>query len=371
MDLIEQDQWYVPDLTVVEEQGWDKNVVKDKIMELLNLWRSVANMSPAVKEAVVRGWIQGLITPGHNSYNEEFAKFYNWLSRPDAASEFFQRLITQGFWTLLGFLPKVGPLITLWEFLRGIFSNPPPEGQITPAQAFLTLLVATMDAHSDIGAVQTVLYLIEKYSDRTNYLLPALETFVITGTLVEVEPFKAAGLTKSFYAGERLRTAPDLKGRPSEPFLAAYLGILARGPNPNDPNYAESYPNLMGGFMTLVNLVENWWEVKAIPAANFAVGLPIGYCPPGANCSNIYQLVHAIARKNIQGIGAVTVFVNVEAKIGPNEVNSIVSNIERIIQDIVRFEGSGLTPPWHGSYPVVVQVSFNAHTDSVDRIIAR
>lgn len=120
--------------------------------------------------------------------------------------------------------------------------------------------------------------------------------------------------------------------------------------------------------MTLVNLVDRRWDVRAIPAAHFAANLPIGYCPAGVNCSDIYQLVHVIATKYILGIGAVTVFVNAEAKIGPEEVNSIVSNIGKIIENIVNFR---YTPPWHGSFPVVVQVSFNAHTDSVDRIIAR
>ncbi|MEM2126455.1 MAG: choice-of-anchor D domain-containing protein, partial [Candidatus Methanosuratincola sp.] len=375
IDLIEQDQWYTPDLPVVEEQQWNPQKVVQAIQRLLDKWRSVARagMSPADQAAMVRGWIQALITPSDkDNYDPDFANFYNWLSNPGTADEFFQRLATEGFWAILGSLPIIGPLVTLWQFFQGIFSNPPPEGQITPAQAFITLLVAIMDAHSDIGAVQTVQALIEGYSSRPNYLLPALEALVVTGTLVGVGPFEAAGITKSFYAGflERLRTAPNLKGQPSEAFLAPYLNALAQGPNPYDANHAEGYSNLMGGFMTLVNLVEKGWAVQAIPAAYLAVGQPISYCPPG-ECLNIYQLVHVIARKNITGVGSVTVFVNVEAKTGPEEVNSIVRNIERIIQDIVGFERSRLTPPWHGSFPVVVQVSFNAHTDSVDQIISK
>ncbi|MDW8111227.1 MAG: choice-of-anchor D domain-containing protein [Candidatus Bipolaricaulota bacterium] len=368
IDLIEQDQWHVPDPPVVVEHQWDPQQVASAIQFLLGKWRLVAHASPADQAAMVQGWIQGLITFGHQNYDPNFAQFYNWLSNPNVASAFFQRLSEQGFWAILGLLPQIGPLVTFWQFLQGVFSNPPPAGQITPAQAFITLLVATMDAHSDIGAIQTVITLIEKHY----YLAPALEALVMTGTLVGAGPFEAAGLTKSFYAGflERLRKGPELRGRPSETVLAFYLGVLARGPNRYDPNRAEDYSNLMGGFMTLVNLVESWWIVQAVPKASLATGQPIGYCPVVADCTNIYQLVHVIARKNT-AIGPVTVFVNVEAKIGPEEVSSIVRNIEGIIRDIVRFESSHLTPPWHGSYPVVVQVSFNAHTGNVEQIISR
>jgi len=67
----------------------------------------------------------------------------------------------------------------------------------------------------------------------------------------------------------------------------------------------------------------------------------------------------------------VTVFVNVEAKIGPDEVNRIVENINGIITDIVKIKGLGATEPWHGSWPVVVQVSFNANTSTIDNIMQR
>jgi hypothetical protein len=369
IEWIEQDQWYVPDPPVVEEQQWDAEAVVQAINFLLDAWRRAA---PADKKSTVLGWIQRLITPTDENYNQNFAEFYRWLQEGDKLFNFFQQLLGSGFWQLVGSLPRIGPFALLFELWEMLFGPPSLEGQITAAQAFIALMIATMDAHSDIGAVQAVLALIQGYTGKPEWLLPALQTFVVTGTLVGAGSFEAAGLTKSFYAGflERLRTAPELSGRPSAPWLVPYLAALAQGPNPHDANPAESYSNFMGGFMTLVNLVENWWTVQAIPVAYQAMNLPISYCSTG-DCSNIYQLVHVIARRNIEGIGPVTVFINVEAKIGPEEVNSIVRNINRIIGDIVKIRDSGYTVPWHGSHPVVVQVSFNAHTDSVEQIMAK
>jgi hypothetical protein len=379
IEWIEQDQWYVPDPPVVEEeQRWDKDKLIQAINSLLDAWRRAA---PRDKEAVVLGMIQQMITPGHANYNRDFAEFYRRLLEGPELTRFIQRLMEWGFEQLLqqilewarrvpGLGRYIEPIVSLWQKL---FGGELP-GQITKAQAFISLLIAIMDAHSDVGAVATVLVLIHGYTGEN--LITALQTLVMTGTLVGVGPFETAGLTKSFYAGflERLRKAPELSGRPSAVFFVPYLNALARGPNPHDANSAETYSNLMGGFMTLVNLVENWWTVKAIPVASKALGVstlpPEFRCPPGY-CLNLPDLVHVIAQKGIEGIGMVTAFVNVEAKIGPDEVNRIVNNINSIIRDIVELQNSGLTPPWHGSYPVVIQVSFNANTSTIENIMGR
>jgi len=371
IEWIEQDQWYVPDPPVVEEQRWDKDKVIQAINSLLDAWLRAA---PQDKEAVVLGLIQQMITPGHANYNRDFAEFYKRLQEGPELTRFIQRLMEWGFEQLLqqilewarrvpGLGRYIEPIVSLWQKL---FGGELP-GQITAAQVFITLMIATMDAHSDIGAVATVLALIQGYSG--DNLITALQTFVMTGTLVGVGPFETAGLTKSFYAGflESLRKAPQLSG---QSHIIFYMGVLTRGPNFSRADYAEHYSNLMGGFMILTKVVENGWTIKATPAAYNAIFSSSGYCG-SSSCPGIEQLVHVIAQKGIQGIGLVTVFVNVEAKIGPDEVNRIVNNINEIIGDIVKLQNSGHTVPWHGSYPVVVQVSFNAHTSSIENIMGR
>jgi hypothetical protein len=371
IEWIEQDQWYVPDPPVVEEQRWDKDKVIQAINSLLDAWLRAA---PQDKEAVVLGLIQQMITPGHANYNRDFAEFYKRLQEGPELTRFIQRLMEWGFEQLLqqilewarrvpGLGRYIEPIVSLWQKL---FGGELP-GQITAAQVFITLMIATMDAHSDIGAVATVLALIQGYSG--DNLITALQTFVVTGTLVGVGPFETAGLTKSFYAGflESLRKAPQLSG---QSHIIFYMGVLTRGPNFSRADYAEHYSNLMGGFMILTKVVENGWTIKATPAAYNAIFSSSGYCG-SISCPGIEQLVHVIAQKGIQGIGLVTVFVNVEAKISPDEVNRIVNNINEIIRDIVKLQNSSHTVPWHGSYPVVVQVSFNAHTSSIENIMRR
>jgi hypothetical protein len=371
IEWIEQDQWYVPDPPVVEEQRWDKDKVIQAINSLLDAWLRAA---PQDKEAVVLGLIQQMITYGHANYNRDFAEFYKRLQEGPELTRFIQRLMEWGFEQLLqqilewarrvpGLGRYIEPIVSLWQKL---FGGELP-GQITAAQVFITLMIATMDAHSDIGAVATVLALIQGYSG--DNLITALQTFVVTGTLVGVVPFETAGLTKSFYAGflESLRKAPQLSG---QSHIIFYMGVLTRGPNFGRADYAEHYSNLMGGFMILTKVVENGWTIKATPAAYNAIFSSSGYCG-SISCPGIEQLVHVIAQKGIQGIGLVTVFVNVEAKISPDEVNRIVNNINEIIGDIVKLQNSRHTVPWHGSYPVVVQVSFNAHTSSIENIMGR
>jgi hypothetical protein len=367
IEWIEQDQWYVPDPPVVEEQRWDKDKLIQAINSLLDAWRRAA---PQDKEAAVLGMIQQMITHGHRNYNSDFVEFYKRLQEGPELTRFIQRLIEWGFEQLLQEIlrlarkvPGLERIVSLWQKL---FGGELP-GQITAAQVFITLMIATMDAHSDIGAVATVLALIQGYSG--DNLITALQTFVITGTLVGVGPFETAGLTKSFYAGflESLRKAPQLSG---QSHIIFYMGVLTRGPNFRRADYAEHYSNLMGGFMILTKVVENGWTIKATPAAYNAIFSSSGYCGSSI-CPGIEQLVHVIAQKGIQGIGLVTVFVNVEAKISPDEVNRIVNNINEIIGDIVKLQNSRHTVPWHGSYPVVVQVSFNAHTSSIENIMGR
>jgi hypothetical protein len=144
-----------------------------------------------------------MITPGHANYNRDFAEFYKRLQEGPELTRFIQRLMEWGFEQLLQQILEwarkvpgpgryIEPIVSLWQKL---FGGELP-GQITATQVFITLMIATMDAHSDIGAVATVLALIQGYSG--DNLITALQTFVMTGTLVGVGPFETAGLTKSF-----------------------------------------------------------------------------------------------------------------------------------------------------------------------------
>jgi hypothetical protein len=299
---------------------------------------------------LINGWIGNLITPDSGYYNPDFAGFFDQL-RQEADLGLFWAAVGD-FLSALPYVDKIPVMGIILETITIIYNSitgqgGPTEGRLTAANGFIVALTQVTYFYP---AAKDAIRAILSNAHSIPLKFEALAAIINGSTLTGIKAYSDAGLTSTFFNHFLGQLKQAFTSLPVPfTFVDNFVGALSQSSRLLiDP---KGYANMVGGFITLVDLAQKGWTINTVPAAKIADPFERGtggYCIGALAC--LGDSIHIVATKSIPELaridervsragGLVTAFVHVEAQMLERDIGAVEVAIHGIITEVVKWVG--------------------------------